>query len=129
MTKILYPELSYKITGMCFKIQKNLGRFCREKQYSDFLEISLKENGIEYQKEFEIKKLNENSPEGNRVDFIIQNRVLLDLKAKNFITKEDYFQMQRYLRGAGLELGLVINFRESHLKPKRVLNSNYGKQV
>jgi len=42
--------------------------------------------------------------------------------AKRIITKEDYQQMQRYLKGAQLELGLIINFRDMYLKPKRVLN-------
>ena len=123
MTKILYPELSYKINGLCFQIEKKLGRFCREKQYGELLEGLLKERGISYKREFEIKNITITSPSGNKVDFLIDSIILLDLKAKNFITKDDYFQMQRYLQASKLELGLIVNFRKPHLKPKRILNT------
>jgi len=123
MTKLLFPELSYKIAGLCFKAHKQLGRFCREKQYADALELLLKENNIAYKREYEISNLDQRSPKGNRVDFLIEGKILLDLKAKKFITKEDYNQMQRYLQASGLELGMIINFRNTYLKPKRVLNT------
>ena len=58
MPRIVYPELSYKINGGCFGIAKKLGRFCREKQYSDEFESWLKQNNLNYQREFEIKNLN-----------------------------------------------------------------------
>src|SRR6185369_15321571 len=100
-----------------FKIHKELGRFCREIQYCDKFEDLLKDDSWDYEREYEIKKLVSDSPKGNRVDFVIKFRVLVDFKAKNFIIKEDYFQMQRYLQASGLEVGLIVNFREAHLKP------------
>ena len=45
-TKVLYPEFSYKIVGICFGVHNELGRFQREKQYSNLIETKLKENGI-----------------------------------------------------------------------------------
>ena len=59
---------------------------------------------------------------GNKVDFCVEDMVLVDLKAKPFIKKNDYYQMRRYLHAAGLKLGLIINFRNSILKPRRILN-------
>ena len=127
--KILYPELSYKLTGIFFKTQKELGRFCRERQYCDKIEILLKEDSIPYKRELEIIKFKDDSPKGNKVDFLVNNKIILEIKAKNFITKDDYFQTLRYLEAAKLELGMIINFRSRHLKPKRILNSkvNYNK--
>lgn len=125
MSEILYRELSYVLTGLFFRIHKELGRFCREKQYSDRFEQLLIENKFDYKREFEICRLQHESPDGNRVDFLIDSKIIVDFKAKNYITKEDYYQMQRYLRGANLELGMIVNFRQSHLKPKRVLNSEF----
>ncbi len=122
LNKFVLGELSYKITGICFKVHSSLGRFCREKQYSDKLEEVLRENKVIYKREFEIGKLVE-SPLGNKADFILEDKIILDVKAKKFITKEDYYQMQRYLRASNLELGLIVNFRNTFLKPKRVLNS------
>lgn len=88
--KIIHKDLSYKINGLCFKIHKKLGRFCREKQYSDNLEALLIEDGIKYVREFEISNLTD-SPKGNKADFIIENKIIIDVKAKKFITKEDYY--------------------------------------
>jgi GxxExxY protein len=123
MKKILYPELSYKLTGLCFKVHKELGRFCREKQYSDRLEQLLKESSILYQREYDLGNLDSKNLKGNKVDFLIENKIILEVKTKKFITKEDYNQMQRYLQSSGLELGIIVNFRNTYLKPKRILNT------
>lgn len=123
--RLLYSELSYRITGLCFQVQNELGRFCRERQYSDKLEELVQKEKITYQREFEIHTMAADSPLGNRADFIIESAIILDAKAKRFITKEDYYQMLRYLSGARLELGLIVNFRSSYLKPKRVLNNEF----
>ena len=126
MKRIIHKELSYKITGLCFQAHKKLGRFCREKQYADKLEELFKQAGISYKREVDLGDLFPESPKGNRADFLIENKILLDAKAKKFITKDDYNQMQRYLRAADFDLGLVVNFRNTYLKPKRVLNSSYS---
>ncbi|OGZ73867.1 MAG: hypothetical protein A2908_00770 [Candidatus Staskawiczbacteria bacterium RIFCSPLOWO2_01_FULL_38_12b] len=124
-TKLLHPELSYKISGVLFKVHNKLDRFCREIQYGDLLEIELKNAGIDFEREkvLPIKDINEKDV-SNKVDFLIENKILLDIKAKKFLTKEDYFQMQRYLKFSKLELGLIVNFRSTYLKPKRVINMN-----
>lgn len=125
--EIIYKDLCYEIVGICFKIQAALGRFCRERQYCDELEKALINSNKNYKREFLLDKLETNDIKGNRIDFIIDNKVLIDCKAKNFITKENYAQMQRYLRSSDLKLGLVVNFRDTHLKPKRVINYEYDK--
>lgn len=113
---VLYPDLSYKITGFCLGVKKELGRFAKEKQYSDRLEKKLIENNVRYSREFTVKGT------GNRSDFIVEDVVLLEIKAVPFITKEDYFQTQRYLNILKLKLGMVINFQAHYLKPYRVIN-------
>jgi GxxExxY protein len=54
---------------------------------------------------------------------MINNTLLVDLKAKSIVTKDDYYQMNRYLQASGLKLGLIVNFRNRYLKPIRVVNS------
>jgi len=126
MPQILHKDLSYRLTGLLFKVHKELGRFARERQYGDKLENLLKADGLEFQREYDIKKLEAASPKGNRVDFLVSKVIIVDLKAKPFITKEDYFQMRRYLQASNLELGIIVNFRVYKLAPKRVLNSSYS---
>jgi len=120
MEKIVYPELSYKITGLLFQIHSKLGRFRKEKYYSDFLEAKLKERGIKYEREKLIPTQEKRS--ADRVDFYIEDKILIDIKYKKFITKEDYYQMTNYLKALDLKLGLIVNFWNTYLKPKRVIN-------
>lgn len=118
--KIVEKELSYKITGILFKIHKSLGMYAKERQHGDALENELKSAGIDYERE---KPISVAGRKSNFADFIIDKKVAMELKAKPFISKEDYYQIQRYLSSACLELGLLVNFRQAYLKPKRVLNS------
>ena len=117
---VVERDLSYILTGIFFEIQKELGRFCREKQYGDILEQKLKSKGICYQREHPIEI---GSRKSNFTDFLIEDRIIIDLKAKPFIEKEDYLQMKRYLEVSGRQLGLILNFRDRYLKAKRILNS------
>ena len=123
MKHLIHKELSYKLNGLFFKVHKKLGRFCRERQYANELEQLLKQSGLRYQREIEIASIQVDSPKGNKADFIVENQIIIDLKAKPFVTKEDYQQMQRYLQSAGLELGLIVNFRKTYLKSNRILNT------
>ncbi|MDD4351838.1 MAG: GxxExxY protein [Candidatus Gracilibacteria bacterium] len=120
--EIVHKELSYKINGLCFKIHNELGRFCKEKQYADEFEKLLKAEKIAYEREIDARKINSDSPEGNRLDFLIENKIILEFKTKIMITRQDYYQIQRYLLGTKLQLGIIVNFRNAYLKPKRVLN-------
>lgn len=122
-TKLLHPELSYKISGVLFKVHNKLGRFCREIQYGDLLEVELRNANLVFEREkvLPISDISEKDI-SNKVDFLIENKILLDIKAKKFITKEDYFQMQRYLKCSKIELGLIANFRNTYVKAQRVIN-------
>ncbi|MEK9180553.1 MAG: GxxExxY protein [Patescibacteria group bacterium] len=121
--KIIEKELSYELNGIFFGIQSKQGRFCREKQYSDALEIELKKKDIPYQREHPIPV---SGVKSNFVDFAVGDKILVDFKAKPFIEKDDYYQMKRYLEASNFELGLIVNFRQKHLQPKRVLNSKFS---
>ena len=121
-SKIIERDLSYKLNGIFFEVQRKLGRFCREKQYADMVAQKLREHNLDFKQECPIEI---NGNKSNFADFIVENRVLLELKAKPFIEKSDYYQVMRYLELANLELGLIVNFRSYYLKPKRVLNPKY----
>lgn len=121
MQKIIYPELGYKLNGAFYEVHNKLGRFCREKQYADELERILKRLKIRYEREKPIEIADETT--GNILDFLIENKIVVDIKAKKYVTREDYFQMKRYLQSSRCKLGLIVNFRERALRPKRVVNS------
>ena len=123
MAVILYKELSYSIVGLCFEAHNELGRFRNEKTYGDCLMRLFQEHGVRFQREHPLPiSFNGERPGRNVPDFIIDNKIVLDLKAKALITKEDYFQMKRYLTASGMRLGIIVNFRQPHIYPKRVAN-------
>jgi len=69
MKDIIARELSFKITGISFKVHNEQGRFCREKQYADRFEELLIENKIPYNREYELRNFFVNAINGNKVDF------------------------------------------------------------
>lgn len=117
---IILKDLSYRLGGLFFKTQNDLGRYRREFQYCQYFEKLLQDHGFVFQREYKIESVDQAM---NRVDFYIAEQVLVDFKAKPFITREDYYQMRRYLELTKLKLGIIVNFRQTYLKPKRVLNS------
>lgn len=123
---LVFPELSYKINGILFKVHNNRGRFCNEKQYADAAEQLLKENNINYEREKIIPESFLGEHKGrNKVDFIIDDRIILEIKAKRLLLREDYYQMRRYLEAFNLKLGLLVNFRNQYIRPRRILNSKF----
>lgn len=122
MADIIYKELSFKLNGLCFKVHNELGKNRSEKSYADALEAKLKEAGIKYLREHALAPSFEGEQERRNVpDFIIEGIIILDVKAKRACSREDYYQMKRYLSVANMRLGLLVNFQEEHLRPKRVL--------
>ena len=113
---LLYPELSYVINGICFDAHNEMGRFARERQYGDYIEKKLNEKSVNFEREIRIGN------SGNILDFLVDNKIILELKTSRIITKDDYTQVQRYLQSTDLELGILINFRSKYLTPKRILN-------
>lgn len=124
MTKIILKELSYQINGLLFKVHNELGRFSREKQYGDALEKLFTQEKVRFQREKELPIELVDNQYTNKVDFLIEDKILLDLKARSVVSKEDYYQMNRYLEASGCDLGLIVNFRNKYLKPIRVIRAN-----
>ena len=118
--KVLFAEECFKISGVCFYAQNNLGRYGKEKQYSDLIESRLKELEIEYLREFTV------GDTGNRVDYILFKKILLEIKAKPFLDQDDYAQVQRYLQILDLDLGLLVNFWSRSAQPHRILRQKNG---
>lgn len=124
MADIIHKDLSYKLNGIFFYVHNKLGRFCSHSQYVEALGIVLNKEKIKYQKEVSIPiEFSGRKLEGNRIDLLVGNLIPIDVKAKKFITQSDYVQMKRYLKATNLKLGIIVNFRDRSLKPKRIINS------
>lgn len=110
--KLLFGDLSYQITGILFQAHNELGRFAKEKQYGDFIQKKLIENKLAFKRELNI------GDSGNIADFNVDDKIILELKNKPYLTDVDYSQVKRYLQTTNLELGILVNFREKVLRPR-----------
>jgi GxxExxY protein len=112
---LIYGDLTFVIRGVLYSTHNEIGPYAKEKQYGDVAERIFREKGIKTQRETMI------GGSGNIIDLIVEDKVLLEFKAKRLITKEDYFQTQRYLQETGLKLAILVNFRDKYIKPKRIV--------
>ena len=122
---MVHKQLSFVITGILFKTHRELGISRNEKQYGDFFEGLLKKENINYKREFRFNDKFENGDMRCICDFVIDDKIILEFKVKDFITKEDYYQLKRYLESLEMQLGILVNFRQNRLSPKRVLNAKF----
>lgn len=120
--KLLYEELTYKLRGLFFKVYKELGRGLNENIYRNALIIELENNGIVFKKEIKIPVFYENNKVGKqRVDILIEDKIILELKAMPKLHHECIKQILSYLKATNVKLGLLVNFGEK-LEIKRYIN-------
>lgn len=117
-------RLSNKIIGLAIKVHKLLGPGFVEKIYGRALAEELKKEKIGYRPEEEIKvKYNDIYIGGQRLDFLVENEIILELKSVSEINEIHRAQMISYLKTANKRLGLILNFAKKKLEIKRLVNS------
>jgi len=124
---LLYPELSYKIRGIAMKVREELGSGQKESVYQNLFEEKFEEDKIKFEKEKSVVIRSKNSGKslGNyRPDFVIDCKIILELKAVQFLPKNQENQLFDYLKNSRYELGFIINFGGDKLYIKRVIYTN-----
>lgn len=122
MTKILYPELSYKIVGLLFKVFNELGSGLQENIYQKAVKLALENEDIPFleQVRYDIELFG--SFVGRYyIDFVVDNKIVLELKAKKSLSRSDIRQVFGYLKKSRLELGLLARFGHNGVEVKRIL--------
>ncbi len=126
MATLVLKEFSYKLMGLMFKTHNELGPICKEKNYQDAIEILLKKNKIPYNREKELElPFDGQKIKGFFADFVIDDKIILEVKAKRFIKHEDIRQTSRYINGANVPLGIIVNFKREKLEYKRIINLSF----
>ena len=128
MEKLLYKEESYKIIGLCFEIFNTLGPGLKEKNYQKALEELLDANKISFAAQLYVPiKINGKMVGKYFLDFLVKNKIAIELKAGDHFHRRDIEQLHNYLKSTGLKLGLLVNFTSEGVKFKRILNiRNYS---
>ena len=123
MNSLLYKDETYKIIGICMEVHNQLGKGFNEVVYGDALEIEFIDNNIKYSKEqkYNISYKGNILPHKYKADFIINDKIVLEIKAIQCLTSSHVKQTLNYLAVSKLKLGLLINFGEDSLKYQRVI--------
>jgi GxxExxY protein len=113
-----YNQLTYDIIECCIEVHKELGPGLLESIYEECLESVLVENGLKVQRQVEVplffkgKKLNK----GFRLDMLINDSIILELKSVETILPIHEAQLVSYLKLSKNKLGLLVNFNSKYLK-------------
>ena len=116
----LYEELSYKIRGCAFKVYNQLGFGHKENIYQKALGIELKNENLNFTVEESLPIIYQNEKIGTyRPDFVIDKKIILEIKAVPFMPKSYETQLTYYLKGTNYKLGFIINFGSNKLDIRR----------
>src|SRR3989344_6648529 len=116
----LYGELTYKIRGAMYKVHQTLGSGHKEGIYHKALIKEFELRSIPFKTEATLSVVYEGVKVGNyRPDFIVDEKVLIELKALPILPIQAERQLSYYLRGTDYRLGLLVNFGANSLIIKR----------
>lgn len=120
---IIHKEESYQIIGICMEVHNNLGAGFSEIVYKDALELEFKNAKIEYSREKEYTVNYKGIVLSHKfyADFVIFDKIILEVKGKNKIANEDIAQCINYLKISENNLALLVNFGEPKLNYKRIV--------
>ena len=124
MTELKYKDITEKIIGASFEVHKFLGNGFQEVIYQRALAWELSQVGLDYAREIEQDIFYKNLPEPigtRRADFVVEGKVLVELKAVIELEDVHLAQILNYLKAYKLEVGLLINFGSKSLTFKRLV--------
>ena len=119
---LLYADLTYKLRSAIFNVYNALGFGHKENVYERALEQELKEIKLPFSKEETLDVRYKGIKVGiYRPDFIIDGKIIVELKALEFVPKSSEIQMLHYLKTTGFKLGFLVNFGYPKLTIKRII--------
>ena len=109
--------------GILFDVHSTLGNRYQEKYYQRAVEVAFDKANIRYEKQISVYLSYAGKNIGKyTLDFIVENKIVVELKTVPLFSKEDIRQVLRYLKSTGLPLGILANFSSPMLTYKRILN-------
>lgn len=117
---LLYEKESYLIRGSCFELYKKFGGAFKESVINKALVLELKAKGLDVENQKRINIMHRTEKIGTYIpDIVVNGKILIELKVKSFLMKEDERQFWYYLKGSDYKLGFLINFGFRKLEIKR----------
>ena len=114
-------ELTYKINGAIFEVNRVLGPGFLEKVYENALALELESLGLKFNRQVPIEVLYKNQIVGEYVaDMIVENSVILELKTVEALTRIHDAQLLNYLKATNIPVGILVNFKEEKATIRRM---------
>jgi len=126
MAEYKYKDITEKIIGCAQRVHGFLGNGFQEVIYQRALALEFREKELKFDRELEMPIFyrNYDEPIGRRrVDFLVEEKILVELKAVSELNDIHLAQILNYLTAYKLEIGLLINFGENSLKVRRLIKS------
>jgi GxxExxY protein len=121
MNEEIHDDITYKIIGCAMKVHRFLGNGFQEVIYQRALAIEMEQQGLAFQRELEIPLFYEEQPIGSRrVDFLVEDAVMVELKALVRLEDVHLAQGLNYLVAYNVDRGLLVNFGAQSLEIKRL---------
>ena len=120
---LVHKELCYKIVGVLMEVYKQLGSGHREQYYQRGVAVELKKQGYLFEQFVRVALNYKDTPIGIYIlDFLVEGRVVLEIKKDNYFSKQHIDQVNGYLKTLNLQLGILANFTKDGVKFKRIVN-------
>lgn len=120
---LLYPELSYQIIGSLFDVYNCLGAGHHEKYYQRAIAEELKSRKLKFQEQVYYPLNYRSSVIGrNYLDFLIEDKVILEIKKGDYFSKRHIDQVLNYLKLSAKKLAILANFSSRGILFKRIIN-------
>jgi GxxExxY protein len=118
-----FEDLSKKIIGAALEVHRELGPGFLENVYEEALKVDLREHKLHFESQKEIKIEYLGVLVGtHRLDLVVENKIIVELKAVNELADIHFSQLRSYLKATGLKVGLLLNFAKPTLQIRRVVN-------
>ncbi|MGC2238767.1 MAG: GxxExxY protein [Pyrinomonadaceae bacterium] len=120
---MLYEEITKKILESCFEVSNELGIGYLESVYEKSLLVALRQKGLKAERQIPLQVKFRGEVVGEFfVDILVEDKILIELKVSNSLTKENYAQTINYLKTTNIEVGLLVNFGTPKIEYRRFSN-------
>jgi GxxExxY protein len=118
-----FEELSRRTIGAAIQVHSSLGPGFLESIYEEAMKLELREQNLRFECQKEIKVEYLGVPVGlHRLDLVVENQIIVELKAVKELTEVQFAQIRSYLKATGIKIGLLLNFAKPTLEIRRVVN-------
>lgn len=125
-TEFLYKDLSDKIIKAYYKVYNRLGYGFLEKVYENALAIELKSQNLQILTQKQIKVFYEANEVGFYIaDIIVESKIILEIKASEYIVEEHEYQLLNYLKATEIEVGLLLNFGKTPAIKRKIFENKF----